>query len=462
MFYLHHNNRSHHNTANFVFTIMIMMMMGLLGSSRMIIRSDALHVVSFSCQRSSFGRNRVGNAVRSCNVVRFMSNTISQDSSEDSSLSTSLSVDGDSQAFATTYHAPVMFRECISAMLDCERGRIRNTAGDEGQNERLIFVDGTLGGGGHSKAMLEHMQSQDILIGCDRDPVALETASVRLRDYIEKGMFIPHRSNFRDLASTLKNVCDRNGEKIWEENVAVDGLLLDLGVSSHQIDSASRGFSYSRSGPLDMRMDSSPTSTQSLKASHICNEYDENSLVVVLKTYGDEPRARKIAKAIIDHRPHETTGDLVDAVSTVTPEFAKNRRIGRTATLARVFQALRMVVNEEDTSLTDALAVAAPSIVCPGGRLVVLTYHSLEDRATKRVMKDGHEVWQAGSSSSRSLLDKKARPMRIEKDLYGNEMGPPRPWKTIGKQQKALDEETKLNSRARSATLRVAERQASL
>ena len=210
-----------------------------------------------------------------------------------------------------------------------------------------------------------------------------------------------------------------------------------------------------------MRMDSSERSTQAMTAADICNEWDERSLADIFKTYGDEPKAKKIARSIIERRPHRETSDLVDAVKAVTPEFVKHsRRLGQTATLARIFQSLRMVVNEEDTSLSDALVVAAPNIVRPGGRLVVLTYHSLEDRATKRVMKDGHERWVSSSNrSSHVLLDKKAKPLMFEKDMYGNELGPSRPWKVVGKQIKAQEDEVEQNSRARSATLRVAERQ---
>uniref|UniRef100_A0A7S2KSA8 16S rRNA (Cytosine(1402)-N(4))-methyltransferase n=1 Tax=Leptocylindrus danicus TaxID=163516 RepID=A0A7S2KSA8_9STRA len=209
-----------------------------------------------------------------------------------------------------------------------------------------------------------------------------------------------------------------------------------------------------------MRMDNSRN--DQMTAADICNEYGENGIIEMLRTFADEstPRARKIAKSIIDNRPHKTTTDLVNAVAAVTPEFAKkSRRMGRTATLARVFQAMRMIVNEEDSSLTEALAIAAPSVVRPGGRLAVLTYHSLEDRATKRVMKDGHDPWLSVVDFGVSpLLDKKARRTTVEKDLYGNELGPPKPWKIVGKPQKAAEAEVEANGRARSATLRVAER----
>lgn len=132
---------------------------------------------------------------------------------------------GESQAFASTYHAPVMYRECISSMLECERGRLRSAECSESIDQRMIFVDGTLGGGGHSMALLQSMQTQDILIGCDRDPIALKTASERLQEFIDKGMFIPHQSNFRDLSSTLKSVRDHGGHLPWSDNerVSVDG-----------------------------------------------------------------------------------------------------------------------------------------------------------------------------------------------------------------------------------------------
>jgi 16S rRNA (cytosine1402-N4)-methyltransferase len=137
---------------------------------------------------------------------------------------------------------------------------------------------------------------------------------------------------------------------------------------------------------------------------------------------------------------------LVNAVSSVVPEFAKKgRRMGRTATLARVFQSLRIVVNQEDEALVDVFEHAAPNLVRPGGRLVVLSYHSMEDRATKRVLRDG---------SVRG-----SRAGAIERDIYGNVVGQERPWKPLGKKRKASDKEVEANSRARSATLRIGERQ---
>jgi 16S rRNA (cytosine1402-N4)-methyltransferase len=199
-----------------------------------------------------------------------------------------------------------------------------------------------------------------------------------------------------------------------------------------------------------------PTYTQKrggLTAADICNEFTQEELSRILKVYGDEPRARKISEAIVAARPLSTTSDLKNAVAKVTPEFAKKgRRMGRTATLARVFQSLRIVVNEEDVVLRNALEDMAPSCTRKGGRLVALTYHSMEDRAVKRVMRDGATDGRRQSS--------------VSKDLYGNDIydggngsnSPARPWKPLGKKQKATEEEIQVNSRARSATLRVAQR----
>lgn len=447
-----------------------------------------------------------------------------------------------SSSYATTYHAPVMATECINAMLgigldDKEkkmkgrnkrkqkkmRKKDRKLAMEEEDGDRvngsddvssdalsqiathtaslpidrppMLFVDGTLGGGGHSEALLERCRPGDIVFGCDVDPSALSTASERLQRYTRSTdtrrneddndddhlpLFVPVQSNFRDLADILPTVKHPvTGKRIMslptEENeeeedrsdgddahfTGVDGMLLDLGVSSHQIDNADRGFAFMKDGPLDMRMwggswsyvgsesvgENAATKARGVNAADICNEFDEAELTRILRVYGDEPRARKIAAAIVDARPLATTSDLVNAVSSVVPEFAKKgRRMGRTATLARVFQSLRIVVNQEDEALVDVFEHAAPKLVRPGGRLVVLSYHSMEDRATKRVLRDG---------SVRGIRPGAA----IERDIYGNVVGQARPWKPLGKKRKASDEEIDVNSRARSATLRIGERQ---
>lgn len=356
--------------------------------------------------------------------------------------------------FATSYHAPVMWKESRDALIQCQRGKQRQDGSSE---ESLIFVDGTLGGGGHSEAILQCLHPGDVVFGCDVDPAALSTASKRLEKYTRQDDSLPHfvpvQSNFCDLASMLPSIQHPITKETFVED-GVDGILLDLGVSSHQIDTAERGFAFMKDGPLDMRMsagkgneDFSSTVSRGMgiTAADVCNEFDEAELSRILKVYGDEPRARKIASSIAENRPLSTTGDLIDAVAAVTPERAKKRRMGRTATLARVFQSLRIVVNQEDTVLEKALTEMSPALVRPGGRLVVLSYHSMEDRAAKRAIRDG--------------TVRAKRRVQEERDIYGNYIGTPRPWKSVGKRITASEEEVALNSRARSATLRVGERQ---
>eukprot|EP00980_Cylindrotheca_fusiformis_P003165 scaffold721_cov131-Cylindrotheca_fusiformis.AAC.55 len=347
------------------------------------------------------------------------------------------------EEFTTEYHAPVMWRECIGSLLECERSRRRQHCEDD--NEPLLFVDGTLGGGGHSAALLDRLKPGDIVFGCDIDPDALGAAKNRLKKFMNHDgcqypLFIPVQSNFGDLAAVIPKVTHPVTNEIIC-NDGVDGMLLDLGVSSHQIDTAERGFAFMKDGPLDMRMGRHTKS--GLTAADICNEFDERELQRIFSRYGDEPKSKTVAKAIIENRPVRTTGELVKAISTVTPAYAKQKRRGLTATCARVFQSLRIVVNDEDGVLQRVLSEACPALIRPGGRLVVLSYHSMEDRATKRIMRDGS-------------TEKKNRE---ERDIYGNYAGPPKPFKPIGKRQKAPEEEVEVNPRARSAVLRVAERQ---
>jgi 16S rRNA (cytosine1402-N4)-methyltransferase len=398
--------------------------------------------------------------------------------------------------FATSYHAPVMWKECVDTMNSCVRGKERGrqqqaipkdsieAAKDESEEmmltvpkTSLIFVDGTLGGGGHSQALLESLLPGDIVFGADVDPDALNIASQRLLQFIPNSSqlsnqngnpwFIPVPSNFADLTSTrlldaLMAKCNDIEvspiqstilQHIQNDGVLVDGILLDLGVSSYQIDTAERGFAFMKDGPLDMRMDRHGTNMNSMiggtrmTAADVCNELDISELRRIFQTYGDEPRARVIAESIVRSRPMVTTKDLFEAVAAVTPQFVrKGRRMGRTATLARVFQSLRIVVNQEDVVLERALTKMAPTLLRPGGRLVVLSYHSMEDRATKRVMRDG------------TVSKREAEHKSGQKDVYGNYIGEPKPFRVIGKAQKATIEEIELNARARSATLRVAER----
>ena len=378
---------------------------------------------------------------------------------------------GPSSVFATSYHSPVMWKECVEALLSVEKFSVDATDDPRSRSNR-IFVDGTLGGGGHSQALLESLTAGDIVFGCDVDPDALSTASERLSSYCDisksssSPIFIPVQSNFADLRpellcqsflSTLMNTgsndvfshLQQHCEK--DKSLLVDGILLDLGVSSYQIDTAERGFAFMKDGPLDMRMTGNKnvnngTHTSSRTAADLCNELDFPELRRIFQVYADEPRSKAIAYSIMDRRPLRTTGDLQQAVAAVTPEFAKRRRLGRTATLARIFQSLRIVVNREDVALDNALTKMAPSLLRPGGRLAVLSYHSMEDRATKRVMRDG------------TRSKREAERMNKQRDVFGNYIGEPKPFKTLGKPLKASDKEIKLNSRARSATLRVAEK----
>jgi 16S rRNA (cytosine1402-N4)-methyltransferase len=391
--------------------------------------------------------------------------------------------------FSTSYHSPVMVRECIDALLDCQRARLRRQAQHPSPNHHhhhnnknnnnnnsiisdsdgpLLFVDGTLGGGGHTAALLESLGPTDIVLGCDIDPIALQTASSRLSHFMnhpgqDKPLFIPVECNFGDLAMILPTVVhpctqqpileQRQQLKLkLDTNIqpnthgCIDGILLDFGVSSYQIDEPTRGFSFMRDGPLDMRMAANSTHhKQGLTAADICNEFDAQELQRIFSKYGDEPRAKTLAQAVVKHRPLTTTGELVKAIASVTPAYAKNKRKGQTATCARIFQSLRIVVNNEDGVLEQVLSEACPTLLGKGGRLVCLSYHSMEDRATKRIMRDGR-------------LDGSNRSWEDEKDIYGNYLGPPKPFRPIGKPIKASAEEVERNTRARSAVLRVGER----
>ena len=339
-----------------------------------------------------------------------------------------------------------MWKECVSALLDCDRSKSRTLDESRQSSGPLIFVDGTLGGGGHSFALLERLCPGDVVVGCDVDSAALSVASERLSDYLGSQherlpLFVPVQSNFCQLHQVLPSVQNPVTKEpvLDSDDGLVDGILLDLGLSSHQINTPDRGFAFMKNGPLDMRL----SEEQGLTAADVCNEFDAKELEKILKTHGEEPRARAIAQSMVVHRPLQTTSDLVDAVAAVTPEYAKQRRMGRTASLARVFQSIRIVVNEEDKVLNKALMDMSPALLRPGGRLVVLSYHSIEDRSTKRMIRDGTVSPTVETN---------------RKDIYGNFVGKPRPFRSLGKPRKATEEEIERNSRARSATLRVGER----
>jgi len=231
----------------------------------------------------------------------------------------------------------------------------------------MFVIDGTLGGGGHSELLLE---AGARVLGVDRDPEALDHARRRLARYGSR--FRAWQGNFADLRD---NPEVQGGER-------ADGLLLDLGVSSRQLDDPDRGFSFRADGPLDMRMD--PERGDS--AARLVNEWPEEELRRVLREYGEEPRARRIAAAIVAGRPFRGTLALAECIERAVG------RSGRIHPATRAFQALRIAVNDELGSLERALE-ASLELLKPGGRLLVISFHSLEDRIVKRFMHDRAREW---------------------------------------------------------------------
>lgn len=300
--------------------------------------------------------------------------------------------------YATAYHAPVLSREVVDLLVADPSG---------------TYVDGTLGGGGHSAALLEVLDAHGTVVGIDRDAEAISAATARLG---EDDRFIPVHGLFSQMGDLLRGAGVSN----------VTGILLDLGVSSHQIDEAQRGFSFSQEGSLDMRMD--PGRGES--ASSLIERLSVSDLADVLYEYGEERRSRRIARSIKEARP-QTTDALAEAIRKAVPGQDERK------SLARVFQALRIAVNSELDELETALQTALEALA-PGGRLAVISYHSLEDRRAKRFLRFGH----FGSIP--------------RKDFFGNDLTP---WKPISRKPiEAGPEEVAANPRARSARLRVSEK----
>ena len=305
------------------------------------------------------------------------------------------------------YHVPVMGREVVEWMA-------------AGPGKRVI--DGTLGGGGHSEMFL---QAGAEVLGLDRDPEAIGHATRRLAGY--GGRFRSWSGNFADYL----------GDSGVRREERVDGLLLDLGVSSRQLDEAARGFSFQRTGPLDMRMGPSSPRT----AADVVNGWSEAELVKLLFELGEEPKARRIAAAVVARRaqrPFETTTDLADCIERAVGRAAG--RAGRTHPATRSFQAIRIAVNEELDSLRRALE-AVPEVLKPGGRLLVITFHSLEDRIVKRFLQGRSAEW----------LDDPTWPEPKRNPLCQFRL-------PVRKALVAGADETSINPRSRSAKLRVAER----
>lgn len=303
------------------------------------------------------------------------------------------------QDSGSTYHRPVMLRECIEALNIKPQG---------------VYVDATFGGGGHSMAMLENIK-EGRLIAFDQDDDARQQA-----ERITTRSFTFCHANFRYMKKYLK----LNGV------LKVDGVLADLGVSSHQIDSPERGFSTRFDGPLDMRM----SKGGSVTAAKILNEYAEEELHKVFGMYGELKNAKTVAKVIVQSRVNKKfvrTEDLKNALSTIAPRGRENKYF------AQVFQALRIEVNEEMKSLEDFLHQCG-EVIQVGGRLVVLSYHSLEDRMVKNFINKGKVYGEA------------------DKDFYGNMI---KPFTAVNRKPlEAGEEEIENNNRARSAKLRTGER----
>lgn len=298
---------------------------------------------------------------------------------------------------ADGYHIPVMLKQSVDGLNIREGG---------------IYVDVTFGGGGHSREILSRIGDNGRLYSFDQDADAE-------RNIIDDNRFTFVRSNFR----YIKNWMRYHGEE------HIDGLLADLGVSSHHLDDETRGFSFRFDTPLDMRMNK----RAGLNAADVINNYSEEQLADVFYLYGELRQARQIASLIAKQRSSkriETTGDLKEAVGKL---FAREREKKE---LAKLFQALRIEVNHEMDALKEMLN-GAISLLAPGGRLSVITYHSIEDRIVKNIMK-------AGNAEG-----------KIVQDFFGRTSCPMKP---LGKVTTADREEVETNPRSRSAKLRIAEK----
>lgn len=305
-------------------------------------------------------------------------------------------------------HVPVLYNEVMEAL---------NVKADG------IYVDGTLGGGGHSSGICERLSDKGVLIGVDRDTAALEAAGERLSAYSCERRYI--HANY----SEVEAIEAAAGGK-------VDGILLDLGVSSFQLDNAERGFSYMQDAPLDMRMNEDDLFT----AHEVVNEYSEKELARIIREYGEEKWASRIARFIVSEReskPIETTGELVEIIKKAIPAAA--RREGPHPA-KRTFQAIRIEVNAELEHLKRALD-SLPDLLAPGGRLAVITFHSLEDRMVK------------------VAFDKRLNPCTCPKEFPVCVCGKVADVKKITRKPLVAGaDELEENPRARSAKLRVIEK----
>ena len=298
----------------------------------------------------------------------------------------------------TTYHIPVMLHECIEGL----------TINPDG-----VYVDVTFGGGGHSKEIYKKLSNKGKLIVFDQDPDAKNNVW-------EADNFYFVAANFAFISNHLRLLGIKH----------VDGILADLGVSSHQFDEETRGFSIRANAPLDMRMNKHGE----LSAKSVVNEYDEFELVKIFRSYGELSNARKMAGEIVKARASKkinTTNELMEVLRKCAPKFKEHKFF------AQVFQAIRIEVNQELEVLEKFLEQTA-DVIAPGGKLVVMSYHSLEDRLVKNYMKRGSIHGE------------------ITKDFFGNVL---KPFTEVNRHPIIPNEqEIEINTRARSAKLRIAER----
>lgn len=296
------------------------------------------------------------------------------------------------------YHTPALLQPCMDGL------QIKSSG---------IYVDVTFGGGGHSREILKNLGADGHLYSFDQDLDALQNV-------VDDTRFTFVRSNFRYLSNFLR----------YYGVESVDGILADLGVSFHHFDEAERGFSFRFDGALDMRMNQRSEFT----AADLLNTYDEKALSDVFYQYGELSNARKLASAIVKMRASKPFVRIADLVDVVEPFVGKDKQ---KKDMARLFQALRIEVNHEMDALKEMLQQSLETL-CVGGRLVVLTYHSLEDRLVKNFMKAGNFEG------------------KVEQDFYGNRLSP---FKLVNnKVIVASEEEVEANPRSRSAKLRIAEK----
>lgn len=301
------------------------------------------------------------------------------------------------------YHIPVLCNEVFTGL---------------NLKPHCLIVDGTLGGGGHTELILRADKTINVL-GVDRDLEAIDYTSKRLKEYFSR-LEIVH-SNFKEIVNILSN-----------KQLKADGVLLDLGVSSHQIDDEGRGFSFRFDAKLDMRMDKSQEKT----AYDVVNNYSEENLVQIFSEYGEEKFSKRIARGIVLNRPIETTFQLKNIITAIVEKINKKEVVN---SVQRVFQAIRIEVNEELSKLYDFI-VSLPQVLNKGARIAIISFHSLEDRIVKRAFNELTTECVCPPQIPICVCGHKAKAKHITR-----------------KPITACDQELLTNPRSRSAKLRIVE-----